>query len=100
MAAHLTSLTLSRFASAQVERLALHVAGGKTLPPAVLQAVVRKTDGLSSPGGVWPRRTLPACHLQASLARYAHQTWPPRDPLSAHAPATRPHAHHGRPPAP
>jgi predicted ATPase len=46
MAAHLTALTLSRFALAQVERLATSVAGGKALPPAVLQEVVRKTDGV------------------------------------------------------
>jgi class 3 adenylate cyclase/tetratricopeptide (TPR) repeat protein len=46
MAAHLTSLTLRRFASAQVERLATHVAGDKALPPVVLQEVVRKTDGV------------------------------------------------------
>jgi class 3 adenylate cyclase/predicted ATPase len=46
MAAHLTALVLSRFAPAQVERLARHVAGDKALPPAVLQEVVRKTDGV------------------------------------------------------
>ncbi len=46
MVAHLTSLTLSRFAPAQIERLAIHVASDKALPPAVLQEVVRKTDGV------------------------------------------------------
>ena len=46
MAAHLTALTLQRFAPAQVERLATHVAGAKALPPAVLQEVVRQTDGV------------------------------------------------------
>jgi predicted ATPase len=46
MVAHLTSLTLRRFAPAQVERLATHVAGNKALPSAVLQEVVRKTDGV------------------------------------------------------
>jgi class 3 adenylate cyclase/predicted ATPase len=46
MGAHLTALTLRRFAPAQVERLVTHVAGGKAFPPAVLQEVVRKTDGV------------------------------------------------------
>jgi len=46
MAAHVTALTLSRFAPAQVERLARHVAGDRALPLAVLQEVVRKTDGV------------------------------------------------------
>ena len=45
-AAHLTSLTLQRFAPAQVERLATHVAGDKALPPAVLQEMVRRADGV------------------------------------------------------
>jgi predicted ATPase len=46
MVAHLTALTLRRFAPVQVTRLAAHVAGDKTLPPAVLEEVVRKTDGV------------------------------------------------------
>ena len=46
MVAHLTALTLRRFAPAQVTRLATHVAGDKALPPAVLEEVVRKTDGV------------------------------------------------------
>ena len=46
MGAHVTALTLRRFAPAQVERLVTHVAGGKALPPAVLEEVVRKTDGV------------------------------------------------------
>jgi tetratricopeptide (TPR) repeat protein len=46
MMAHITSLTLRRLTPAQVEHLATHVAGGKALPPAVLQEVVRKTDGV------------------------------------------------------
>jgi len=46
MVAHLTSLTLRRFAPTQVTRLAIHVAGDKALPPAVLEEVVRKTDGV------------------------------------------------------
>jgi predicted ATPase len=46
MQAHLTALTLSRFAPLQVERMATHVAGGKALPAVVLQELVRKTDGI------------------------------------------------------
>jgi class 3 adenylate cyclase/predicted ATPase len=46
MAAHFTALTLRRLAPAEVERLATHVTRGKALPSAVLQEVVRKTDGV------------------------------------------------------
>jgi len=46
MVAHLTALTLRRFAPAQVTRLATHVAGNKALPPTVLEEIVRKTDGV------------------------------------------------------
>jgi predicted ATPase len=46
MGAHVTALTLRRFAPAQVEQLVTHVAGGKAFPPAVLEEVVRKTDGI------------------------------------------------------
>ena len=46
MPAHLTLLTLRWFTPAQVTRLATHVAGDKALPPAVLEEVVRKTDGV------------------------------------------------------
>src|SRR6266851_3194272 len=46
MVAHLTALTLRRFAPAQVTRLATHVAGNKAFPPTVLAEIVRKTDGV------------------------------------------------------
>src|SRR5262249_5654477 len=46
MVAHLTALTLRRFAPTQVTRLATHVAGNKALPPTVLAEIVRKTDGV------------------------------------------------------
>ena len=46
MVAHLTTLTLRRFTAAQITRVATHVAGDKALPSAVLQEVVRKTDGI------------------------------------------------------
>jgi len=46
MVAHMTTLTLRRFTAAQITRVATHVAGDKAIPPAVLQEVVRKTDGV------------------------------------------------------
>ena len=46
MVAYLTALTLRRFAPAQVTRLASHVAGDRHVNPAVLEEVVRKTDGV------------------------------------------------------
>jgi class 3 adenylate cyclase len=46
LVAHLTVLPLRRLAQAQVAGIATHVAGDKALPLAVLQEVVRKTDGV------------------------------------------------------
>ena len=46
MGAHLSILTLHRLAPAQIAGVTTHVAGGKALPPAVLQEVVRMTDGV------------------------------------------------------
>jgi tetratricopeptide (TPR) repeat protein len=46
MVAHFTALTLRRLASAEVGHLVTHVVGGKALPPAVLQEMVHKTDGV------------------------------------------------------
>jgi predicted ATPase len=46
MAAHLTTLTLRRLAPVEIGRLVTHVVGDKAFPPAVLQEVVRKTDGV------------------------------------------------------
>jgi len=46
MVAHFTALTLRRFAPAEIERLVTYVVGEKAFPPAVLQEVVRKTDGV------------------------------------------------------
>jgi len=46
MMAHLTTLTLRRLAPAEIGRLVAHVVGDKAFPPAVLQEVVRKTDGV------------------------------------------------------
>jgi predicted ATPase/class 3 adenylate cyclase len=46
MVAHFTALTLRRLAPDEVARLVLHVVGDKAFPPAVLQEVVGKTDGV------------------------------------------------------
>jgi predicted ATPase len=46
MVAHFTALTLRRLAPAEVGRLVTHVVGDKALPLAVLQELVRKTDGV------------------------------------------------------
>jgi predicted ATPase len=44
MAAHLTHLTLNRLDPQQIERIATHVTGGKTLPTAVMQHAVSQLD--------------------------------------------------------
>jgi class 3 adenylate cyclase/tetratricopeptide (TPR) repeat protein len=44
--AHVTSLVLRRLAAAEIGCLVTHVVGQKALPPAVLEEVVRKTDGV------------------------------------------------------
>jgi len=44
---HLTPMALQRLPQSQVEVLIARVTGGKALPPAVLQHVVTKTDGVS-----------------------------------------------------
>jgi predicted ATPase len=44
--AHVTPLTLSRLRRAQIEALIGAVAGGKALPPAVVEHVATKTDGV------------------------------------------------------
>src|SRR5213594_4031885 len=46
MVAHFTALTLRRLAPAEIGRLVTHVVGDKAFPPAVLQEVIRKTDGV------------------------------------------------------
>ena len=46
MVSYLSVLTLRRLAPDQIARVTTHVAGGKVLPPAVLQEIVRMTDGV------------------------------------------------------
>jgi TOMM system kinase/cyclase fusion protein len=44
--AHLTPLTLSRLPRPQVAQMSVRVAGGKALPPEVVEQIVAKTDGV------------------------------------------------------
>jgi predicted ATPase len=44
--AHLTRLTLTRLLPTEVAQLVTHVAGGKTLPPAVAQQLLVKSEGV------------------------------------------------------
>jgi TOMM system kinase/cyclase fusion protein len=43
---HVTQLTISRLARAEVETMVKEVAGGKTLPPEVIRQIVARTDGV------------------------------------------------------
>ena len=44
--AHLTPLTLTRLPRPQVAQMSVRVAGGKALPPEVVEQIVAKTDGV------------------------------------------------------
>jgi TOMM system kinase/cyclase fusion protein len=44
--AHLTPLTLTRLPRTQVAQMSVRVAGGKALPPEVVEQIVAKTDGV------------------------------------------------------
>jgi class 3 adenylate cyclase/predicted ATPase len=44
--AHLTPLTLTRLPRPQVTQMIVRIAGGKTLPPEVVEQIVAKTDGV------------------------------------------------------
>jgi predicted ATPase len=43
---YLTEMTLNRLSRNQIEQMATHVAGSKTFPPAVMQQLVERTDGV------------------------------------------------------
>ncbi len=78
MAAHLTALTLRRFAPAEVGRLVAHVVGDKALPSAVLQEVVRKTDGVPLFVEELTKTVLASGLLEEQEDRYAlHGPLPP-----------------------
>jgi class 3 adenylate cyclase/tetratricopeptide (TPR) repeat protein len=78
MVAHLTSLTLRRLAPAEVGRLVTHVVGDKAFPPAVLQEVVRKTDGVPLFVEELTKTVLASGLLEEQEERYAlHGPLPP-----------------------
>jgi TOMM system kinase/cyclase fusion protein len=43
---YLTEMTLNRLSRNQIEQMTTQVAGGKTLPPAVMQQLIERTDGV------------------------------------------------------
>jgi class 3 adenylate cyclase/predicted ATPase len=43
---YLTEMALNRLSRNQIEQMTTHVAGGKTLPPAVMQQLIERTDGV------------------------------------------------------
>jgi class 3 adenylate cyclase/tetratricopeptide (TPR) repeat protein len=71
MVAHFTALTLRRFAPAEIERLVTYVVGEKALPPAVLQEVVRKTDGVPLFVEELTKAVLTSGLLEEQVERYA-----------------------------
>jgi class 3 adenylate cyclase/tetratricopeptide (TPR) repeat protein len=78
MVAHLTALTLRRLSPAEVGRLGTYVAGDKALPPAVLQEVVRKTDGVPLFVEELTKTVLEAGLLEEQKDHYAlHGSLPP-----------------------
>ena len=78
MVAHFTSLTLRRFAPAEVARLVTHVVGDKAFPPAVLQELVRKTDGVPLFVEELTKTVLESGLLEEQEDRYAlHGPLPP-----------------------
>jgi class 3 adenylate cyclase/predicted ATPase len=78
MLAHCTTLTLRRLAPAEVGRLVTHVVGDKAFPPAVLQEVVRKTDGVPLFVEELTKTVLASGLLEEQADRYAlHGPLPP-----------------------
>src|SRR2546422_158458 len=75
------------FAPAHIEQVATHVAGDKALPPAVLQEVVRKTDGVPLFVEELTKAVLESGLLQEQEDRYAlHGPLPPLAiPTTLHA---------------
>ena len=71
MVAHFTALTLRRFAPAEIERLVTYVVGEKAFPPAVLQEVVRKTDGVPLFVEELTKAVLTSGLLEEQAERYA-----------------------------
>ena len=86
MVAHLTALTLRRLAPAEVGRLVTHVVGDKAFPPAVLQEVVRKTDGVPLFVEELTKTVLASGLLEEQEDRYALH-WPAAPPGDPRHPA-------------
>jgi predicted ATPase/class 3 adenylate cyclase len=76
--AHSTTLTLRRLTPAEIGRLVMHVVGDKTLPAAVLQEVVCKTDGVPLFVEELTKTVLASGLLEEQEDRYAlHGPLPP-----------------------
>jgi tetratricopeptide (TPR) repeat protein len=68
---HQTTLTLGRLLPPQVEALATQVAGGKTLPPAVLAQIVARSEGVPLMVEELTRIVLESGLLREEAERYA-----------------------------
>jgi tetratricopeptide (TPR) repeat protein len=78
MVAHFTALTLRRFAPAEIERLVTYMVGEKAFPPAMLEEVVRKTDGVPLFVEELTKAVLTSGLLEEQAERYAlHGPLPP-----------------------
>ena len=66
----LTEVTVPRFSRDQIAQLATHVAGGKTLPAAIIAHLVDKTDGVPLYCEEITKGLLEAGHLQETNAHY------------------------------
>jgi class 3 adenylate cyclase/tetratricopeptide (TPR) repeat protein len=78
MVAHFTTLTLRRLGPAEIGRMVTHMVGDKVFPPAVLQEVVRKTDGVPLFIEELTKTVLASGLLEEQENQYAqHGTLPP-----------------------
>ena len=68
---YLTEMTVHRLARHQIEQMTTHVAGGKTLPPAVMHQLVERTDGVPLFIEEMTKAMLESGHLQAVDEHYA-----------------------------
>jgi predicted ATPase len=68
---YLTEITVNRLSREQIERIAQHIAGGKSLPSAVLQQLVERTDGVPLFVEEMTKAVLESGHLQESDGQYA-----------------------------
>jgi predicted ATPase/class 3 adenylate cyclase len=67
---YVTHMTISRLTQPQVERLATQVAGGKSLPPGILQQLVSKADGVPLFVEEMTKSVLESGLLKATNGRY------------------------------